>query len=138
MTDFRRGIKAGIIAAIVFLVITVILELTGISHRYWAITTAAGLDLGIGPWVAVPAMIVTRIIMRIVGGLVFGAVFAALHDHLPNGRSVVKGLVLASFLWIIGAVGVIYTTVGWPDDGMSGPMVWGTVVSLASLKKSID
>jgi len=134
MAEWGRGIKAGLVAASVFLVIAVILELSPISMHigrgYWAI--AAGLV--IHPWVTVSGMIM-QVTGRIMGGLVFGAVFAALHNHLPGGRTVVKGAVLALFLWILVAVKAIYMTPGWPAHG-AGISTWGgpgITVTLSSI-----
>jgi len=117
MADFRWGIKAGVAAAAVYLIISVILA--AIGHRFWYLSDfidAAG--LGIPLWLMDPSfvitLILTNIIPYVVRGIVFGAVFAALYNFLPGTKSVIKGVVLSSFLWIVAVIQVIYTTPGWP------------------------
>jgi len=129
MADFRRGIKAGVAVAAVYLLISVILEVTGFSLL--GITMAAGLRISL--WLTDPLFVILWILPRIVGGIVFGAVFAALYDFLPGATAVKKGVVLSSFLWILGAVGLIYITPGWPTDGGQTSTVVGVTVCLSSI-----
>jgi len=117
MADFKRGIKAGVAAAAVYLIISVILA--AIGHRFWYLSDfidAAG--LGIPLWLMDPSFVITLILTNIVPyvlrGIIFGAVFAALYNFLPGTKSVIKGVVLSSFLWIVAVIQVIYTTPGWP------------------------
>jgi len=125
MADFRRGIKAGVAAAAVYLIISVILELSHLSPS--GITLAAGLGIHLDP-----LGVIFSILSRIVRGIVFGAVFAALNHYLPGTTAVKKGVVLSAFLWILGAVGLIYTTPGWPTSGGHTSMA-GITVSLSSI-----
>jgi len=129
MADFRRGIKAGVAVAAVYLLISVILEVTGFSLL--GITMAAGLRISL--WLTDPLFVILWILPRIVGGIVFGAVFAALYDFLPGATAVKKGVVLSSFLWILGAVGLIYITPGWPTDGGQTSTAVGVTVCLSSI-----
>ena len=134
MADFGRGIKAGAAAAAVYLLISVILEVTGFSDQFLGITMAAGLRISLWLWDPsfVIYLILTNIVPYVVRGIVFGAVFAALYNFLPSVSSIVKGMVLSSFLWIVGAVQLIYITPGWPTDGISWTYYGGTV-SLSSV-----
>jgi hypothetical protein len=139
MADFRRGIKAGVAVAAIYLVISVILA--AIGHRFWYLSDfidAAG--LGIPLWLMDPSFVITLILTNIVPyvlrGIIFGAVFAALYNFLPGTKSVIKGVVLSSFLWIVAVIQVIYTTPGWPwhADGFSGSgTYYSGMISLSSV-----
>lgn len=138
MADFRRGIIAGLIAAGVFLAVTVILRFTGLYAQYWEVFWSAGLSLDIMP----PRPGVTPVFevgmlqavaVRIIGGVAFGAIFAALYSHLPGKFAVVKGVTLSVFLWILGMIAAIYLRLGWPDWSFGGLSWWGGVVSGTSV-----
>jgi hypothetical protein len=129
MADFRRGIKAGVAAAGVYLIISVILELTGFPYQV-PVITAAGLGIHLG--LMDPLGVALSILPRIVRGIIFGAVFAALYDYLPGATAVKKGVVLSAFVWILSAVGLIYITPGWPTGG-SYTSTAGITVSLSSI-----
>jgi hypothetical protein len=138
MADFKRGIKAGVAAAAVYLIISVIFELTGFFDQFGNITMAAGLRFSLE--LIDPSFIITLILVdivpRVVRGIVFGAVFAALYNFLPGTISVVKGVVLSSFLWIVTVIEVIYTTPGWAwhADGFSGSgTYYSGMISLSSV-----
>jgi len=124
LADFGRGIKAGVAAAAVYLLISVILAVTGFSGQFLGITMAAGLriSLSLGDPSFVITLILVFIVPYVVRGIVFGAVFAALYNCLPGVTSIVKGVVLSAFLWVIAVIQAIYTTPGWPwhADGFSG------------------
>ena len=129
MADFKRGIKAGVAAATVYLIVSVILELSHLSPS--GITLAAGLGIHLDP-----LFVTLSILSRIVRGIVFGAVFAALYDYLPGTTAVKKGVVLSAFLWILGAVGLIYTIPGWPTSG-GHTSTAGITVSLSSISLAL-
>jgi hypothetical protein len=138
MADFKRGIKAGVAAAGVYLIISVIFEVTGISVQFGDITMAAGLRTPLE--LMDPSLVITLILVdivpRVIRGIVFGAVFAALYNFLPVTRSIVKGMVLSLFLWIVAVIEVIYTTPGWAwhADGFSGSGTsYSGMVSLSSV-----
>ena len=120
--DFGRGIKAGLAVAGVYFVISVILAAIGRQLWYpFNFTFAAG--LGISPGLMdLPLLVVYSLLPYIVRGIVFGAVFAALYSFLPGTVSIVKGVVLSLFLWIVALIQIIYTTPGWPwtPNGFSG------------------
>jgi len=141
MAEWGRGIKAGLLAAMVFLAIAVVLEVTGIVDRYWEILTAAGLSLYMVPWREGTSMVLVlpTVISRIVWGTAFGAIFASLYLYLPGTRSAVKGLVLSSLFWILGAVGLIYMNLGWPPPTHvgGGIFAWGAPVSLGSADRAL-
>jgi hypothetical protein len=115
MADFRRGIKVGVAIAAVYLIISVILELTHFSDQFLTITMGAGLriSLGLGDPSFGIYLILVDIVPRVVRGIVFGAVFATLYNFLPGTTAVKKAVVLSLFLWIVAVVEVIYTTPGW-------------------------
>ena len=125
MADFKRGIKAGVATVGIYIVISVILA--AIGQRFWYLSDfldAAGLGIHIvlmDPSFVI-TLILTSIVPYVVRGIVFGAVFAALYNFLPGTKSVIKGVVLSLFLWIVTVIQVIYTTLGWPwtPNGFSG------------------
>jgi len=121
MADFRRGIKAGVATGGIYLAISAILGVIyykslSLPHFLY------GTGLTLFTWGALmhPSSVIILLFQYVVRGIVFGAVFAALYSFLPGTRtirSVVKGVVLAAFVWILSAVGFIYMTPGWPIDG---------------------
>jgi hypothetical protein len=139
MIQLGRGIKAGLLAAMVFLVIAAVIELTGISDRCWDILWAAGIDLSGPRGIMRLDIMVQTIIFRIVGGIVFGAVLAAFYDYLPRGASILKAVLLSLFLWIVSIVGLMYIHAGWPalDGGVGGLTAWGGAVLVGSIDMTL-
>jgi len=137
MADFKRGIKAGVAVAAVYLVISVILAVIGREFWYpFNFIYAAG--LGISPGLMDSPFVIYSLLSYIIRGIVFGAVFAALYNFLPGTASVKKGVVLSSFLWIVAVIQVIYTTPGWPwhtnGFGFSGSgTYYSGMISLSSV-----
>jgi len=118
MADFRRGIKAGVAAAGVYLVLSVLLAAIGQTFYFRSdLVYAAG--LGFHFEFVDSFVLASSIWSYVFRGIVFGAIFAALYSFLPAATSVRKGVVLSGFLWIVGAVGAIYMTLGWPGGGTS-------------------
>jgi hypothetical protein len=120
MADFGRGIKAGVVTGIVYLAICAVLgaiyqnNLLSIPYFMYA----AGLTPLTWGALTNPLSVFFLLFQYIVRGIVFGAVFAALYHYLPGVTSTVKGVVLSAFLCIVALVEAIYTTPGWPTDGM--------------------
>ncbi|MDH4068441.1 MAG: hypothetical protein OEU97_05915 [Dehalococcoidia bacterium] len=116
MADFKRGIKAGAAAAGIYLITSVILAAIGQTFYFRTdFVSAAGLGFQLG---FVDSFVLASSIWSYVfRGIVFGAIFAALYGFLPGATSVRKAVVLSVFLWIVGAVGAIYMTPGWPSGG---------------------
>ena len=136
MADFRRGIKAGIVTGIIYMVISAILgaiyQNNPLSVPHFILGT------GLTPLFSLtaltdPSFVISLLFQYVVRGIVFGAVFAALYNFLPSTTSVKKGVVLSSFLWILGVAGLIYETPGWPTDGFQTSVVAGVTVSLSSV-----
>jgi hypothetical protein len=129
LADFGRGIKAGVITGIVYTVIYIV-----IGARLGSLYLTNFLDAaGLTPVVSAvyPSFISSfGIVSNVVRGVIFGAVFAVLYKFLPGTTSIVKGVVLSSFLWIVTVIEVIYTMPGW--SGVRGTYYGGTVV-LSSL-----
>lgn len=119
MADFDRGIKAGLVTGIIYLVIAGILG----AVIYYDLLPNPHFILGIGlplfTWRSLtdPAFMIYLLIQYVGRGIVFGAVFAALYSFLPGTAGVKKGVVLSVFLCIAALVGAIYTTPGWPTEG---------------------
>jgi len=141
MTDFKRGIKAGVATAGIYLAISAIL---GVIYYFFPFVPhfLHGTGLTLFTWGAlmdpsfVITLILTNIIPYILRGIVFGVVFAALYNFLPGTTSVKKGVVFSSFLWIVAVIQVIYTTPGWPwtPNGFSGSgTYYSGMISLSSV-----
>jgi len=134
LADFRRGIKAGLAVAAVYLIISVILGAIGYKSLYLRqFIYAAGLGTAFG--LTVSSFIHELLFQYVVRGIIFGAVFTVLYDYLPGVTSIVKGVVLSSFLWIVTVVNVMYLTPGWPWAAHSNEFVgthYGGIVSLVS------
>jgi len=119
LADFDRGIKAGLVTGIIYLVIAGILG----AVIYYDLLPNPHFILGIGlplfTWRSLtdPAFMIYLLIQYVGRGIVFGAVFAALYSFLPGTAGVKKGVVLSVFLCIAALVGAIYTTPGWPTEG---------------------
>jgi hypothetical protein len=111
-----RGIEAGFAVGMIYAVIALLIYFTDIRFHYWEIATAAGLVWGPMPVPGYhfhfPWLLYDIVVNHIVGGIVFGVIFAALHSYLPGARSIVKGVALSAFLWILAAVGAVYFTLG--------------------------
>jgi hypothetical protein len=120
MADFGRGIKAGVAVAAVYLIISAILG--AIYHNLLSIPPfiyAAQLSPFLLRDLTDFSFWASVFFPYIVRGMIFGAVFAALYNFLPGTSSVKKGVVLSLFLCIVALVEAIYTTPGWPTDGIS-------------------
>jgi hypothetical protein len=135
MADFKRGIKAGVAVAAIYIIISVIIAVIG--REFWYLSDfiyAAG--LGIHLEFMDLLGVIFPILSYIVRGILFGAVFAALYHYLPGVNSIVKGVVLSSFLWILAVIEAIYTTPGWAwhGDGFSGSgTYYSGMISLSSV-----
>jgi hypothetical protein len=122
MADFRRGIKVGVVTGIIYMAIPAIL---GAIYQNNPLSVPHFLyGAGLTPLFSLAALsdasFVTSVLFQhVVRGIVFGAVFAALYNFLPGTASVIKGVVLSAFVWVLSAVGFIYMTPGWPTDGDS-------------------
>ena len=110
MADFKRGIKAGVATGGVYLVISAILAVIDPEFLETMDIYAAGLT----PFVfGVYLFVVSLLVNHVLRGIIFGVVFAALYHYLPGTKSVIKGVVLSSFFWILAVIQIIYTTPGW-------------------------
>jgi len=125
LADFGRGIKAGIVTGIVYLVIYIVVGVL-IVHESLYLTNlvhAAGLTPVVSP---VYPSIASWLFNPVVRGIIFGVIFGALYNYLPGTKSIIKGVVLSLFLWIVALIEVIYTMPEWP--GVRGTYYGGTVV----------
>ena len=135
MADFGRGIKAGVVTGIIYMVIGGILgaiyyKSLSLPHFLY------GTGLTLFTWMSFtdPSSVFDLLFQHVVRGIVFGAVFAALYSYLTGTASVKKGVVLSAFVWILSAVGIICITPGWPtDSGISWTYCGGGAVVLSSI-----
>jgi hypothetical protein len=118
MADFGRGIKAGIITGIVYMVIAGILGAIDYNSPLSLPHFIYGAGLTLFTWRDLTdfSSVMSLLVAYVYRGIVFGAVFAALYSFLPSTASV-KGVVLSLFLCNVALVGAIYTTPGWPAYG---------------------
>ena len=140
MADFDRGVKASLVAATIYLAISVILSAIyqndPLSLPYFVLGTGLT-PLFLLKELADPSFVLSLLFQYMIRGLIFGAVFAALYSLIPGGASPKKGVILSAFLWIVGAVWLIYVTPGWPDDGAVTLIVVGLTVSLSSISLAL-
>ena len=110
-------------AAVIFFVISVILNVTGLGDRFWFFVAASSLGLwphsaepwyGVGLPLAKLLVMVLQILPRLVQGVIFGAVFAALYAFLPGRTAVRKAVVVSLMIWAIGVIQGMYTSLNWP------------------------
>ena len=136
MADFVRGIKAGIITGIIYIVVSAILGAIYLDNPLSPPFPmyAAGLTPFSLTDLTYPSVVTELLFQYVVRGIVFGAVFAALCHYLPGVTSTVKGVVLSSFFCIVALIEVIYMTPGWPRDGISyaGSYYSGRIVMSSS------
>ena len=124
MADFGRGIKAGLVTGVVYAAISAIFTFTLVGYQYLYTS---------GFWDAAGLVPLGGSIVR---GIIFGAVFATLYNFLPGTTSVVKGVVLSLFFWIVTVIEVIYTTLGWPWETngiVDTGTYYGGMINLSSI-----
>jgi len=135
MADFDRGIKAGVVTGIVYMIIAGILG-TIYSDSFSLPHVVVGTGLTLFTWRSLtdPSFVISLLIQYVGRGIVFGAVFAAMYSFLPGTAGAKKGVVLSLFLCAVALVGAIYTAPGWPAGGtiVDGIYYIGTL-SLSSL-----
>jgi len=131
MVDFRRGILAGVAAAMVFLSISVILEVTGLADRSWLFIGAAGLIF----WydLAEPWRMALELIPWLARGAIFGAVFAALYAFLPGETAVWKAILVSLMIWAVNVIQRMYISLRWPWQANGAfpeqPFRWDTFMT---------
>jgi len=139
LADFRRGIKAGLVTGIIYMVIDGILGAIyqnnplSLPHFPYG---AAGLTLFSLRDLTDPSFVTSLLFQYVVRGIIFGAVFAALYDYLPRVTSILKGVVLSLFLCIVTVVENIYKTPGWPTDGYAWTL-YGITLNLSSISLAL-
>jgi hypothetical protein len=130
MADFGRGIKAGVAAGGVYIVISAILAAiyhNSSSFLYPMYVYAVGLTPFVSSLSEVRLFVLYLLESHIVRGIVFGVVFAALYSFVPGTASVKKGVVLSAFLWIVTIIQIVYTTPGWYTKGIPWIYYGGTL-----------
>jgi hypothetical protein len=121
MADFGRGIKAGVITGVVYIVASAILAAIYLNNP--SLPSFPMYAAGLTPFpltdLTNPSLVTELLFQYVIRGIIFGAVFAALCHYLPGVISIVKGVVLSSFFCIVALIEVIYATPGWPTEGVS-------------------
>jgi hypothetical protein len=134
MADFDRGVKASLVAAMIYLAISAILGAIYYNNIWSTPHFLYGAGLTLFTWRSLtdPSFWTSLLFQYILRGIIFGAVFASLYNFLPSVSSIVKGMVLSLFLSIVAVVGAIYMTPGWPTDGYTWTL-YGTTLDLSSI-----
>jgi hypothetical protein len=98
MADFGRGIKAGIVASIIYslpygLVLLAIpaIILGGTGSPFWE-------SYGT---IIMLVTVVSAIVGGIVFGVVWGVIYAAAYDSLPSSSPIIKGIILGIAYWLV-------------------------------------
>lgn len=131
MADFRRGLTAGTITGIVYVVVYAVFGVVfgRESLHLTNLLDAAGLTPVVSP--VYPGLISScGIFSSILRGVIFGVIFVGLYGFLPSTSSIVKAVVLSAVLWAVTVVEVSYTMPEW--HGIRGTYYGGTV-NLSSL-----
>ena len=140
MADFDRGIKASLVTAVIYLAISVILSAIYQNNPLSMpdLISATGLaPLFLLRELANPSFVFPLLWQYMIRGIIFGAVFAVLYNYLPGVTSIVKGVVVSAFLWIVGAVWLVYVMPGWHTDGAATLIAVGLMVSLSSVSRAL-
>jgi hypothetical protein len=140
LADFDRGVKASLATAGIYLAISVILSAIyqndPLSLPYLVLGTGLT-PLFLLRELAEPSFVFPLLFRYMIRALMFGAIFAAMYSFLPGGATVKKGAALSAFLWVVGAVWLIYVSHGWPGDGDVTLIVVGLTVSLSSISLAL-
>jgi hypothetical protein len=140
MADFDRGIKASLVTAVIYLAVSVILSAIYQNNPLSMpnLISATGLaPLFLLRELANPSFVFPLLLQYLMRGIIFGAVFAVLYNYLPGVTSIVKGVTVSVFLWIVGAVWLICVMPGWRTDGAASLIVVGLMVSLSSFSRAL-
>ena len=125
MADFGRGFKAGVITGIIYLVIYIVVRVISFYESLYLtdFLDATGLALIVSP---IYPTIASWLFNPVVRGIIFGVIFAVVYNLLPGTTSIVKGVMLSAFVWIVTVIEVVYTMPEW--SGVRGTYYGGTVV----------
>jgi hypothetical protein len=108
-----RGVKAGVIAGVVYgIALAVLSYITVISQKNTIITDISNKLPADSPFTAqelysivVFSAPLIAAVGGVVGGVIVGALYGRFFEKLPGGRPIVKGIVVAIFLWFV--IGVL-------------------------------
>ncbi len=131
MVDFRRGILAGVAAAAILLIVSVVLEVTGLADRAWMFVESARIRIWL--YSTEPLHVIVAILPLLVQGVLFGAIFAALYVHLPRRTAVRQAMAVSLMIWAIGRMQYMYTSLRlpWQANGIfPEPASYGTAVNI--------
>ena len=127
MTEYGRGVKAGLIGGIIAGIILAILTaiLIFVTKGSTDFTNTIG------------TMIASNFIGYIIFGIIFGLIFAAIYEKLPGSTAVMKGMSLAVIIWILGIIIGYFTTYstfgittfgGNIIIGLISAIIWGYII----------
>jgi MFS family permease len=105
MTDYGRGIKAGLLAGIIYaLVYAVVFYVLGPTTTYLSASDWALLGVG---------LVTSAAIIGVVGSIIIGVVFATYYGRLPTKSSIVKGIIMGLIFWLVFGLVVSLLTGGF-------------------------
>jgi hypothetical protein len=104
MTEYIRGLKAGIISGLILGIVNAILA----TFIYWFMLESIPGEMSeglikVGIYTS-SFLIPGKIIFGIIGGVVFGLIFAAFYNKLPGSKPIVNAFLIAIIYWLTFSV----------------------------------
>ena len=104
MTEYIRGLKAGIVSGLIFGIANAIVA----SLIFWFMLESIPGEMSEG-LIKVGTYILTllirdKIIFGIIGGVIFGLIFSIFYNKLPGSKPIVNGIATAIIYWVIFSV----------------------------------
>ena len=108
MTEYVRGLKAGIVSGLIFGITNAIIG----ALTYWFMLESIPGEMSEGlikvGTHTLTLLIPGKIIFGIIGGVIFGLIFAVFYSKLPGSKPIVNGIATAIIYWVIFSVVIGY------------------------------
>lgn len=108
MTEYVRGLKAGIASGLIFGIANAIIG----ALTYWFMLESMPGEMSEGTIKAgtytLTLLIRDKIIFGIIGGVIFGLIFSVFYYKLPGSKPIVNGIATAIIYWVIFSVVIGY------------------------------
>ena len=117
MTEFKRGLKAGIVSGIIWGVIACTIGVLQAKIFLEEKMSGFGYEMPLMAeqmfWQFVVMAYPLFIIGGIILGIIVGLIYAAVYNSLPSSKSIIKGIVLLLIFWLIFVgIGFFLTMIG--------------------------